>query len=269
MIKLTQERVKDVLAYMEDDLPNCLYLYGDIVRYGIDDPNMTVWFSERDRKINAVVMRYFSGSQVYSKDLDFDQSELLAKLKEIKPDRISSQKAVIEKLAPMMEDEYTTRYGAVFKLLNYRKTKKNDLVIERAKPENADEIAAFLMTNDEIAERYDQQKLSQELLDRISTGIGRSYVIRVDGKIVAHDGVTLETDRYMVQGLAFVREEYRKVFYGPILESYMINDVCEEGKELYCMVVDGGRVEGFVRMGNQVIARYGKLIRRAIGEGQA
>ena len=267
MIKLTQEKVKDVLAYMEDDLPNCLYLYGDIVRYGIDDPNMTVWYSEKDGRITAVVMKYFSGSQVYSKDLDFDQDELVAKLKEIKPDRISSQKAVVEKLAPMMEAEYTTRYGAVFRLLNYRKTRKNDLVIERAKPENTDEIAAFLMTNEEMAERYDQQKLSQELLDRISTGIGRSYVIRVDGKIVAHDGVTLETDRYMVQGLAFVDEEYRKLLYGPILESYMINDVREEGKELYCMILEGNRLEGFVRMGNQIVARYGKFIRRTIGEG--
>ena len=114
MIKLTQERVKDVLAYMEDDLPNCLYLYGDIVRYGINDPNMTVWFSEKDGKINAVVMKYFSGSHVYSKQLDYDLDEVVEKLREIDPDRISSQREIIEKLCPVLESEYDAEFGCVF-----------------------------------------------------------------------------------------------------------------------------------------------------------
>lgn len=264
MIKLTQEKVKDVLAYMEDDLPNCLYLYGDIVRYGIDDPNMTVWFSEKNGKINAVVMKYFSGSHVYSKHLDFDPDELAAHLKNINVDRISSQRALIEMLSPLMGDEYSTRFGAVFRLLSYRKMKKDSLAIERASAEDVGEIAAFLMTNEEVAGRYNQEKLEAELMDRIVTGVGRSYVIRVNGEIVAHDSVTLETDRYMVAGLALVRDDYRAAFYGSLLESFMINEVHEEGKELYCMIVDGPRQEGFVRLGNQVVARYGKFVRRTI-----
>lgn len=267
MIKLTQERVKDILAYMEDDLPNCLYLYGDIVRYGINDPNMTVWYSEKDGQITAVVMKYFSGSQVYSKNLDFDPDELVAHLKEINVDRVSSQRALIEMLTPLMGDEYISRFGAVFRLLSYRKMRKNSLVIERATAEDAGAIAAFLMTNEEVAGRYNQAKLEAELLDRIVTGVGRSYVIRVNGEIVAHDGVTLETDRYMVEGLALVRDDYRAALYGPLLESYMINEVHEEGKELYCMIAEGPRLDGFVRLGNKIVGRYGKFVRRTIKEG--
>lgn len=265
MIKLTQERVKDVLAYMEDDLPNCLYLYGDIVRYGINDPNMTVWFSEKDGKINAVVMKYYSGSHVYSKNLDYDLEEVVEKLQEINVDRISSQREVIEALAEAMADEYDAEYGVVFQHYHYREMKSR-VKIERAKPEDADAIAELLMTNELYRNTYERQKLATELADRMRSGIGRSYIIRDGDRIVAHDGVLLETDKYMVQGLALVHDDFRSKFYGPILESYMINDIREEGKDVYAMIAEGNRLEGFEKMGNKIRAHYGKMFRRALQE---
>lgn len=265
MIKLTQERVKDVLAYMEDDLPNCLYLYGDIVRYGINDPNMTVWFSEKDGKINAVVMKYFSGSHVYSKQLDYDLDEVVEKLREIDPDRISSQREIIEKLCPVLESEYGAEFGCVFHVTSYRKF-KSSVVIERAQPKDADAIAELLLTNEAYSKTYEKAKLAKELADRMTTGIGRSYIIREGDRVIAHDGVALETDKYMVESLALVHDDYRKTLYGSMLESYMINDLGEEGKELYCMITEGRRAEGFERLGNRVVASYGKMFKRVLNE---
>ena len=42
----------------------------------------------------------------------------------------------------------------------------------------------------------------------------------------------------------------------------MINDLGREGKKLYCMIVEGRRYDAFVWLGNQVCARYGKILRK-------
>ena len=263
MIKLTNERLQDVLHYMEDDLANCLYLYGDIVRYGIDDPNMTVWYSEKEGKINAVVMKYFMGSHVYSKDYDYDLDEIREKLDEINVDRISSQKTIIEALYPKFEKEYDVEYGCVFKLNKYREM-KSPVLIERASVEDADAIAELMMTHELYSKSYKKQDLAKELADRLERQIGRSYIIRDGARIVAHDGVNLETDQYAVEGLALVHDDFRSTLYGSFLDSYMINDLGKEGKKLYCMILEGRRLDGFVRMGNEVQASYGKLFRKGL-----
>lgn len=261
MLKLTNENLDRVLKYMEDDLPNCLYLYGDIVRYGLDDPNMTVWYSEKDGNINAVVMQYFTGSHVYSKNLDYDMDEVMDKLKEINPDRISSQREIIEKLHACLNDIYDVEYGCVFKLTSYRKM-RSPVVIEKATVSDAEAIAELMMTHELYSRSYEKDELAEELADRIRNGIGRSYIIRENGRIIAHDGVNLETDKYAVEGLALVHDDFRNTLYGAFLDSYMINDLGEEGKELYCMIVEGRRLDSFVKLGNHVEANYGKLFRR-------
>lgn len=261
MIKLTEERLQDVLHYMEDDLPNCLYLYGDIVQYGLNDPNMTVWFSEREGQINAVVMKYFTASHVYSKNLDYDLVEILDKLKEINVERISAQRPVIEALFPRLQEEFSVEYGCVFRLSKYRKMKV-PVLIEQAKPEDAMAIAEMLLTHEMYSHSYSKEELAEELADRMRRKIGRSYIIRDGDRIAAHDGVSLETETYAVEGLALVHDDYRNTLYGAFLDSYMINDLGEEGKELYCMIVEGRRLDSFVKLGNEIRAHYGKLSRK-------
>lgn len=261
MITLTNERVKDVLAYMEDDLPNCLYLYGDIVLYGVDDPNVTVWFSEKDGKINAVVMKYFSGSHVYSKELDYDLEEVVEKLREIVPDRISSQREIIEALSPIFQAEYDVKYGEIFKHSSYRKM-KSPVPIELAGPEDAESIAELLMTSEIFSASYEKEKLADELRNRMETGVGRSYVMREDGQIVAHDSFNLETDKYVIGSLALVHKDYRKKMYGIFLESYIVNQIRSEGKDNYSMIDNPQRIQGFARTGATPVAHYGQLIRR-------
>lgn len=261
MIKLTNENLNKILNYMEDDLPNCLYLYGDIVRYGLDDPNMTVWYSEKNGSVNAVIMQYFTGSHVYSKNLDCDIEEIISKLQEINPDRVSSQREIIEELHKRLNNIYDVEYGCVFKLTSYRKM-KSPVVIEKAEASEAGEIADLMMTHELYSRSYEKEELAEELANRIKNGIGRSYIIRENGRIIAHDGVNLETDKYAVEGLALVHDDYRNTLYGAFLDSYMINDLGEEGKELYCMIVEGRRLDSFVKLGNKVQATYGKMFRK-------
>lgn len=263
MRRVTEESFDKVLAYMGDDLPNCLYLYGDMVRYGIDDPNMTVWYGEKAGKINAVVMKYFTGAHVYSKHLDHDLDEVVAKLMEIKADRISSQREIAEVLYSRLQEMYGVEYGYVFRLKKYREL-RSPVKIERASAADAGKIAKLLMTSDYFARSYREEKLAEELEDRLRRGIGRSYIMRDGERIIGHDGVNLETDSYAVESLAMVHADYRNTLYGAFLESFMVNDLGKEGKDLYCMLVSERRIKAFEKMGNEPCAAYGKLYRRGI-----
>ncbi len=258
MIKLTDDRVEDILKYMEEDIENCLYLYGDVVRYGIDDPNMTVWYSEVDGNINTVIMKYFSGCHVYSKNLNYNLDEVVEKLKQIHVNRISSQKEIIEKIYPLLMGEYEVEYGAVFKLSKFRNM-QSPVEIVKAKIEDVPQIADLLMTNEMYSSSYKRQDLIEELSDRISRNIGRSYIMREGERIIAHDGVTIETDKFAVEGLLLLHEDYKDTLYGAFLDSYMVNDLGKEGKTLYAMMLDGRRQDAFVRFGNEIVARYGKM----------
>ena len=265
MHRVTKESFDRVLSYMEDDLPNCLYLYGDMVRYGIDDPNITVWYGERAGKINAVVMKYFTGAHVYSKNLDYDLDEVIAKAEETDADRISSQREIAEVLYSRLHKTYDVEYGYVFRLKKYREL-KSPVKIERASASDAKKIAALLMTSDFFAHSYREDKLAEELEDRLRRGIGRSYIMRDGERIVGHDGVNLETERYAVESLAMVHADYRNTLYGAFLESFFINHMGKEGKDLYCMLVSERRIKAFEKMGNEPCAAYGKLFRRKISQ---
>lgn len=261
MIKLTQDKLQDVLDYMKEDLENCLYLYGDILLYGIDDPNMTVWYSQKDGNINLVLMQYFEGGHIYSREDDFQVEELVEKLREINPKRMSSKESIIRMIRPYMEDSYDVKFGGIFRLKNYREL-KSPVEIEKAQLKDVEAIADLMIAHEPYKYTYTKKDMEDELRDRIEKGIGRSYIIRDKDRVVAHDAVTLETPTYAVEGLALVHDDFKKTLYGAFVDSYMINDLGREGKKLYCMIVEGRRYDAFVRLGNQVCARYGKILRK-------
>lgn len=261
MIRLDKEKLNDVLEYLEQDIESCLYLHGDIVCYGLEDPNMSVWYSEKEGKINLVLMKYFEGGHIFSKDDDFDVDELVAKLKEINPKRMSSKESIIQIIAPLMEEEYEAKYGGVFRLNSYREL-DSPVAIERATEADVDAIAEFMVSYEPYKYSYTKENMASELGDRIRRGIGRSYIIRDGERVVAHDAVTLEANTYAVEGLALVHEDFRRTLYGAFIDSYMINELGKEGKNLYCMIVDGRRYDAFIRIGNQACRRYGKIVKK-------
>ena len=47
-VKAKEQDVEKLLTYFEQDLKNCLYSYIDLKKFGIDNPNLTVYFDESD-----------------------------------------------------------------------------------------------------------------------------------------------------------------------------------------------------------------------------
>ena len=60
----TQEDVQKLLNYLEQDLKNCLYSYIDLKKFGIENPNLTIYFEETD-EICCTALKYYEGLQLF------------------------------------------------------------------------------------------------------------------------------------------------------------------------------------------------------------
>lgn len=71
-----------ILDSYKKDLRNCLYGYIDIKKYGIEDPNLNLYYSEKDGALNAVATEYYGGIQLYSFENRGDLESILSFLRE-------------------------------------------------------------------------------------------------------------------------------------------------------------------------------------------
>ena len=261
LVRATEEDVPGILEYLSSDIPNCLYLYLDIYTYGVKDPNIIVWFGKDGDKIALVVMNYHGGFQIYSDRKDLDLTPVIEKIDEYDIDRFYARKDIIERLEPRYSDRYFSEYGKIVELKKYRVMKGIERV-EEATKEDIPEIVDLLLTDDMRKATYSKEDLEEQMIDRVRTGMGASYIIREDGKIVAHLGIAAQTDKFRVAALTMVHTEYRNTLYGTLVDSYLINVLGKDGKRAFSFMTDERRIKMFLMMGDEVAAEYGKLIKR-------
>lgn len=60
-----QRELEEVLNCLKQDIPNCLYIYIDLKKYGLENPHITLWISRKDGKLNLVVMKYHDLSLIH------------------------------------------------------------------------------------------------------------------------------------------------------------------------------------------------------------
>lgn len=251
-----------ILTYIRPNLGECLYLYIDIMRYGIGNKFMELWYDENEEGISFVLMKYHNSLQLYSHIADWDQQFVLDFAEKNRINIINGKKTMIEKLEVGINETYDKKFGWVFKnrpLVSYHLG--SDVKVQIAKPEDAEEIAN-LMCGDEQWSMYHENDLALELRERMESAMGRSFVIREGGKIVAHDATFAETDDIVVASGLIVKEDYIDKMYGAILGTEMDKIFLKEGKEKYFHIYDPERMKILQRLGHTVVAETGKLIRK-------
>ena len=97
----TEMEIDDILLFLKANLSNCLYMYIDIKKYGLQNPNMTVWISRdaSDNQVNLVVMKYYNSIQIFSKNDQWDKQWLQDLIFQEHYQMIMGQAAIIEELA--------------------------------------------------------------------------------------------------------------------------------------------------------------------------
>lgn len=263
MLRSVEEReLKAILAYLREDVANCIYLYTDVFMYGLDNPNMKLWAYEKDGQYIEIVMKYHDSFQIYArKDAAWDVEGTIALIKEYGVSMVNSRVEIIDVLKPHFADTYEDSYGTIIRL-NSIKEFNQDHLVEMATLEDVDAIAELLAEDPYYADSYTKEELVAQLYERISTGMGRSAIIRQDGKIVAHCASMTEADKIAVSGGTITKREYRGKKYGLIVENYMNKIMNQAGYEWFGFILEEKRVKIFEELGNKVVTKYGKLVKK-------
>lgn len=257
-MRLACEKDRDhILEYLHKDVNNCVYLYIDIVNYGVSSENMKVWIQEENADIVLVVMKYYDSFQIYSHVSDANMEEVAKILNENPVSMISGRKDLIENLH-LLCPQYNAIYGSVYLLDKYRNMERYAGEVTEATVDDTKEIAELICADKEIGTHYTVDNLSKQLRDRISTGTGRSYIVRRDGKVVAHTATYAEANDIAVVGGTIVDPDYRDRILFSIISNEMLKKLSEKGIRAYAFSFSDKMVKYHDRVHTKC-GEYGKL----------
>lgn len=256
--KITQ--YEGLLSYLEEDIENCLYIYMDLVNGEKEKADMDVWVQGPGDDPEHVLLRYYESFQVYSRNGDLQSDSAVEIMKKYCPKMISGQQHIIQSLESTMGNAYQAEYGYVYEIndkMRFRSCGRD--VVLLAVETDAAEIAYLIGMDEGLGGHYSQEKLEQQITNRICTKTGRSYIIREDGKIVAHTAAYAETERYAVVSGTIIHPAYRDRGYYPVISSHIVQQLKSEGKRPFTFAVDPRMVEYHDKMDHKR-GSYGRLM---------
>lgn len=266
MRRAIQQDQGAILDYLKKAVAECIYMYIDILNYGVDSENLAVWQQEQSGQIELVVMKYFDSFQIYSHKRDIDVEPVLNLLQEYPVTMVSARRDIIEQLEGVCSG-YSAAYGSVFDVGRIRRAfrvmggeKPCTIEVTEAVADDAAEIAKLLCSDDTFRVNYQEDDLARQLAERIRTHTGRSAIIRMDGRIIAHHATFAEAkDVAVVSGLV-IRPEYRGLGYYEALVRYLRGQLMKEGKTPYAFAISDKTVR-YHRAVYTECGEYGKLVK--------
>lgn len=265
MKKARRKDKKYILKYLEKDIENCLYMYADIVKYGVNGRYITVWYDTDDIGIRMVVMKYHDNFQVYT-NRGFDSVEgVLQLIDSNTPLGIFGRKEIICNLSKCLSQRYKADFGVIFKgkeisidKLKMR-IKQCNVDVVAAKRKDVTKIAKLLCMDKDMGSVHTEKTMSKELLDRMRTKMGRSYIIRDGNRIVAHNSTYAECDKFVVVSGLMVHPDFRDTDYAYWLDLKSSLEFQKEGKKRYFFALNDRVIHWHKTIKTPVAGEYGKL----------
>lgn len=261
MYKLAKKQdVLKILNYFEQDLKNCLYSYIDLKKFGIENPNLIVYFDASDT-IHCTALKYYEGLQLFDADGKIDAEKTAELIKELNSHIVSSTVDVIEKLYPLLKDTYEMEQGYVTEMLSMPKCEISE-EIRPAELSEYDEIARLICSDEGVGGHYESEELKEQLLTRLEEGMGRNYILKRDGEIIHHAATYAELDNLAVISGVITREDWRGKGIGTLAIRKLCHDLLEEGKKP-CLFYYTKQAEGFYKkIGFEEGTGWAKLVLR-------
>ena len=256
----TENDVQRLLAYLEKDLKNCLYSYIDLKKFGITNPNLTVYFDESEG-IRCSALRYYEGLQLFDAEGKVDAKATAELIRSLGSHIVSSTVDVIEKLYPLLKESYEMEQGYVTEMLSLPACDISEEV-RPAKREEYDEIAQLICSDEGVGGHYVPEELKEQLLTRLDEGFGRNYILKRNGEIIHHAATYAELDNLAVISGVITREDWRGKGVGTLAVRKLCYDLLKEGKKP-CLFYYTKQAEGFYKkIGFEEGTGWAKLVLR-------
>lgn len=259
MREAVEQDKEKILEYLRKDLHDGLYLYIDVMNYGVVSDNMKIWIEEEQGRIVLVIMKYFDSFQIYSCNSPCKIESVLELLHQYPVAMVSARKDIIQQLKGKLE-HYKVEYGVVYLMDKYRKMGEVKKV-QIATQKDVKEIAELICSDEELGEPYTVENLASQLAERIRTKTGRSYIIRENGEIIAHSATYAETEGIAVVSGTIVKAAYRNTNCYMILANYIMQELVQEGKAAYTFAISD-RMRCNMDKVHTRCGEYGRLVRK-------
>ena len=257
----TQDNQKELLDYLAKDAENCLYLYLDIRQYGIGSDTISVWYTKEGQRFTLIALQYFDCLQVYSHDNDFEVADLISLVDTTGVNKVRGTRTCIESIESSLSQKFDSEYGAVIEKVKARDFGTLFERVQEAELNDIPEIIDLLFMEERNKMIYSREGLTKSLSNLIKTHTGHVFLIREDGKIVASETISAESDLFLIGAHLITHPEYRHLLYGSVIESYVHFHV-KGDRRVFTFVVEPRRCRMLTAQGNQVIGEYGKLVNR-------
>ena len=251
------ERQK-VIDYIGNDYYKCLYLFLDFLEYGFDNENVVLYKKEENNKINLLILTYYTGMHIFSKNNNYNINDICEFINIKKPRMVCSERKIMEDIQLNIKDSsYKFEYGWVKKC--------NKLVddnfdgIEIPREADFDEITSLLITDKGLGASYSHEKLKNQLLSSFLSKYTRNYILKQDGKIIAHVCTGAECDKFAILTDLIVDKNYRHQGIGYKMCIYLTNELIKEGKDVFLVNYTETSSRLYEKVGFKVCCEWAKM----------
>lgn len=226
---------QEILDFIGDDYCRCLYLYLDLLQYGFDNPCVSIWRQNNaDGSPAAVWLKYYSGMHVYAPHGYADDEEAAALVCSERPALLCGVPEAVRPVMKYMPDgDYEYQEGVVCR---YDKPSgEMDKIGMRVAECEEDfiRIGEMLSSDASYGTSYSAKELAGQLQERTRLGLGKSFVVDMDGKIVTHICIAAECDRFSLLSGGITDHAYRHAKLCSKLLYSITERLRADGKESY------------------------------------
>lgn len=261
IVECTSKDIDKVLEYINDDYGKCLYMYIDLVKYGLDNENFKVWIQTANDSICAVLSKYYNGIQVYSKSNDFIVDEVIEFINGHDPSMVSAMEYAIERIEEFLP-EYEKEVGTVARLkeLTYEPFPNAYL----APFEELEEIAHVIAQDDVLGKPYGYELLYEQYCERKKDKFGRNFILRDEGsdEIICHAATYAELSNLGVVSGVLTTPKYRGKGFSKGTLAALAENLLSEGKGVFSYFYIPAAERMHYGIGFEKIGDWAKLTRK-------
>lgn len=228
LLQYSNKKISLILDYIGDDFAVAPYLYVNLKRYGVSNPNIKIWIDLQENVLRGIYLLYYDTLHFYTKEKQYSVNVFCDKLYELNPKVVFVSGEFGKRLALNISGKYIAEEYYIVDL-NVSRSLPNVSGVEIAERNDLADIANLMLTDPEFKEVYDKTILSSQLVSRFDDGFSRYFIIRCDGKVVASYSTYGECDKlYILSGLV-VHPDYRRRGYGTQIMEFAHKTIAADG----------------------------------------
>lgn len=222
----TEQDRPALLAYLKQEPVYNTFMLADIEEFGFDEKFQTVYMDMEQGECRGVYLCFYNNLILYSKDGSMNISFLEQLFSWYIPDVVMGKIEDV-RIAQRILFDYRLEARGMYLCHDADCLTEENAEIQQASEEDVDDIFAFLQSIPELRNLY---KSKQMIADRIHKNSGIHYLIRENGRIIAHGNSTAECeDTIMIGGVA-VEPNHRDRKLGSQVVSTLCRKILEKGK---------------------------------------